>query len=438
MMLLCAFCFCSVGGALRHGASPALGAPSAEEQVRARLLEAQRKFAEASAADIATPVSFVAGASKGGSGIPVVDVSLSQGASAWPGIAAAIAEADSSHEVVEAQLADADAKSFNVALKAAEGPIDDAARRIVESLAGSAASFVDLGLGAGPQAVDVSVGEKPEIIDVTVPAAAPLDEEVIGRALRSADRREEMLRELPSDFQGLTEFVLHQLHLAPTAMEAEKRLAAVGNASLNLHSAASAVGDAFPTATSLIKSAAHRRSVGENLARRKHLALQMSFLKRLNRMIAGALRRNAAASAAVSFFDEKESSQKAALKSSMQRLVSEVDAGGRTARVALQELAALSGTPDARAAMVSAGAVRGAETLLKRPSTDEVTRAAAGSLLTLLTDMPVTAAIANERTGSGGHIEIVVPRPSRVYAPDAVIADMMAGVRPSRARDEQP
>ena len=87
--------------------------------------------------------------------------------------------------------------------------------------------------------------------------------------------------------------------------------------------------------------------------------------------------------------------------------------------------------------MVAAGAARGAETLLKRPSTDEATRAAAGSLLTLLTDMPVTAAIANEQTGAGGHIEVVLPRPSRVYAADALVTEMMAGVRPSRVREEQ-
>ena len=75
---------------------------------------------------------------------------------------------------------------------------------------------------------------------------------------------------------------------------------------------------------------------------------------------------------------------------------------------------------------------------IKRPSTDEATRAAAGLLLTLLTDMPVTAEISNEQTGSGGHIEIVVPRPSRVYGPDAVVAEMSAGVRPSRAGDRRP
>ena len=133
----------------------------------------------------------------------------------------------------------------------------------------------------------------------------------------------------------------------------------------------------------------------------------------------------------------QHASQSAELKSYMGGLVGEVEAGGRTARGALQELAGLSGGTDARAAMVAAGVVRAAEALLKRAGTDEATRAAAGSLLTLLTDMPVTAEISNEQSGSGGHIEIVLPRPSRVYGPDAVVAESSAGARPGPAGNEQ-
>ena len=114
-------------------------------------------------------------------------------------------------------------------------------------------------------------------------------------------------------------------------------------------------------------------------------------------------------------------------------MVREVDAGGCTARRALQELAAQIGDADARAAIVASGAVRAAEMLLQRPSTDEATRAAAGSLLTLLTDLPVTAEISNEQSGSGGHIEIVLPRPSRVYGPDALAAEVFAGATPGMA-----
>ena len=147
------------------------------------------------------------------------------------------------------------------------------------------------------------------------------------------------------------------------------------------------------------------------------------------------LRERAEESRGVAFLNVKRGAgQSESSGVSVESLVSEVDAGGRTARRALQELAAQIGDADARAAIVASGAVRAAEMLLKRPSTDEATRAAAGSLLTLLTDLPVTAEISNEQSGSGGHIEIVLPRPSRVYGPDAFAAEVLAGVTPGRAQ----
>ena len=164
--------------------------------------------------------------------------------------------------------------------------------------------------------------------------------------------------------------------------------------------------------------------------KRKHLALQLSFLQRLNAMVERALRQSVSLSVGASFLGMQQRAVE--LQSLTTALVREVDAGGRTARRALQKLASLSGESDARSAMVAAGAVRAAEALLKRPSTDEANRAAAGSLLTQLTDLPVTAEISNEAIGSGGHIEIVLPRPSRVYGPDAAVAQLSAGVLPSR------
>ena len=147
-------------------------------------------------------------------------------------------------------------------------------------------------------------------------------------------------------------------------------------------------------------------------------------------MVERALRQSVSLSVGASFLGMQRRAGE--LQSLTTALVREVDAGGRTARRALQELASLSGESDARSAMVAAGVVRAAETLLKRPSTDEAIRAAAGSLLTQLTDLPVTAEISNEVSGSGGHIEIVLPRPSRVYGPDAAVAQLSAGVLPSR------
>ena len=148
-------------------------------------------------------------------------------------------------------------------------------------------------------------------------------------------------------------------------------------------------------------------------------------LLRAQRKFAEAFDGRAAAKSATSFV-QVDGDRVGALRSSIERLVAEVDAGGYLARRALDELAALSGEAAARDLMLSAGAAHAASRLLKRPSSDEGNRAAAGSLLTLLTGMPAAAVIANDVTGSGGHVEVVLPRPSRVYGPDAAM--LAAGV----------
>ena len=109
-------------------------------------------------------------------------------------------------------------------------------------------------------------------------------------------------------------------------------------------------------------------------------------------------------------------------------LVAEVDVGGHTAKQALRELSALSTDPAARSLIVTAGAVRAAETLLKRPSTSSALRGVAGSFLTLLSGMPVASSVADERTGGGASVDIVMPRPSRVYGPDRVNAESASAV----------
>jgi len=112
--------------------------------------------------------------------------------------------------------------------------------------------------------------------------------------------------------------------------------------------------------------------------------------------------------------------------------VQEVDAGGRVAQRALHDLIALAGSgADARASLISSGAAHAAETLLKRPSSDSATRHLAGSLITMLSNMPVAASVSNERTGVGERIDIVIPRPSRVYGPDQIELALSAGVSPS-------
>lgn len=101
---------------------------------------------------------------------------------------------------------------------------------------------------------------------------------------------------------------------------------------------------------------------------------------------------------------------------SLPELVEQVDAGGFTALHALQELCALAVEPASRVAVLHSGAVRAAETLLKRPSSDESVRAAAGGLLSLLSGMPVASSVADPETGGAASVDIVMPRPSRVYA----------------------
>lgn len=97
-------------------------------------------------------------------------------------------------------------------------------------------------------------------------------------------------------------------------------------------------------------------------------------------------------------------------------LVEQVDAGGSVALHALRELCALAVEPASRIAVLHSGAVRAAETLLKRPSSEESVRAAAGGLLSLLSNMPVASSIADPQTGGAASVDIVMPRPSRVYA----------------------
>lgn len=98
-------------------------------------------------------------------------------------------------------------------------------------------------------------------------------------------------------------------------------------------------------------------------------------------------------------------------------LVEQVDAGGSTALHALRKLCALATEPASRVDVLHSGAVRAAETLLKRPSTEESVRAAAGGLLSLLSNMPVASSVADPQTGGAASVDIVMPRPSRVYAP---------------------
>ena len=67
--------------------------------------------------------------------------------------------------------------------------------------------------------------------------------------------------------------------------------------------------------------------------------------------------------------------------------------------------------------------------LLKHESTPADVRALAGSVITLLTDMPVASTVDDNATGSYAHVNIVLPSPGRLYHADAALAKMQAGAR---------
>ena len=125
-----------------------------------------------------------------------------------------------------------------------------------------------------------------------------------------------------------------------------------------------------------------------------------------------------------------QESQRAFAAGEVAKLLKRVDAGGRTASRGLARLVSLTSDQSMRSAMVDAGAIASAETLLKRPDTSDVNVRLAGSLLTLLTGMPVTAEVSDEQSGSHGHVDIVLPRPSRVYRADDMILKAGSNMQP--------
>ena len=96
---------------------------------------------------------------------------------------------------------------------------------------------------------------------------------------------------------------------------------------------------------------------------------------------------------------------------------------------ALVRLVSLTSDPDARSVMISAGAVAAGETLMKRPDTSDRNVGLAGSLLTMLSGMPVAVEV-SDVAGANGHVDIVIPRPSRMYQADELILQRSYGASP--------
>ena len=101
----------------------------------------------------------------------------------------------------------------------------------------------------------------------------------------------------------------------------------------------------------------------------------------------------------------------------------EIQAGGLSARRGLAGLLSIGSLPNGRAALNVARPmlIRSAATLAKKESTPDDTREMCGSLITLISGLPFSVQSSDVATGSYGHTTIVLPAPSRVYAPDSMV-----------------
>lgn len=122
-----------------------------------------------------------------------------------------------------------------------------------------------------------------------------------------------------------------------------------------------------------------------------------------------------------------QASQLNVAKLEVLQLIPRVDAGGWMATKALTRLVSMTADPNAKTVMIGAGVEAAAETLLKRPGTSDRNIALAGSLLTMLSGMPVAVEVSDE-AGANGHVDVIIPRPSRVYQSDELLVRHSFGV----------
>ncbi|KJP86128.1 hypothetical protein AK88_04251 [Plasmodium fragile] len=112
-------------------------------------------------------------------------------------------------------------------------------------------------------------------------------------------------------------------------------------------------------------------------------------------------------------------------------LTARVLAGGRLAVRALSRLKTLASAFENRQLMKKLGTPMATLIMLQRESTSDRDRWLCGSILTLLTDLPVVSDLADIRTGSYGHVNVIMPRQSRVRSPDRHILKLREGAAPS-------
>ncbi|CAD2103871.1 conserved Plasmodium protein, unknown function [Plasmodium vinckei petteri] len=112
-------------------------------------------------------------------------------------------------------------------------------------------------------------------------------------------------------------------------------------------------------------------------------------------------------------------------------LTARVLAGGRLAIKSLGRLKSLASRIENKQLMKKLGTPMATLILLQRETTSDRNRWMCGSILTLLTDLPVVSDLADVKTGSYGHVNVVIPRQSRVKNPDRIILKLREGTSPS-------
>eukprot|EP00742_Colponemidia_sp_Colp-10_P012136 GILJ01013580.1.p1 GENE.GILJ01013580.1~~GILJ01013580.1.p1 ORF type:complete len:256 (+),score=27.19 GILJ01013580.1:45-812(+) len=119
------------------------------------------------------------------------------------------------------------------------------------------------------------------------------------------------------------------------------------------------------------------------------------------------------------------------LQAEVMRLAPQILAGGRRAKKALRRLHTLVAHPDGKTIIKQSPVMPACKSLLTRtPKALEVhIRSMCGSIVAAVTDLPVANQIVDVVTSTAkkGVIDIVYPRPSRVYRFDEEVAKLRAG-----------
>lgn len=114
------------------------------------------------------------------------------------------------------------------------------------------------------------------------------------------------------------------------------------------------------------------------------------------------------------------------MKGELLSIKSRLTAGGYSAYNGLVHLLNLVSEPNFRVAAFLFGIPMSLDRILKMESTPDQVRQMAGSVLTHITNSPVASEVSDTH-GGAGHVNIVVPRPSRVYSADAAVLALKAG-----------